>query len=457
MSEKAELLVIHPRGRPASDIQAFVGRCIICGLDFYTEDNDTLPSRVPVGVDGVRAIVIDANDVDINASALAEYKRNNVRVYIFKSSRAAIVPEQPNEWDNYTKFHNAILFDADLTIYNPEARRKRLARSDEFIFESLGEKVLQTHDLRWYDAQRYNWESLVDGYEITGEQRYLDTVCKQVAEAMTEHENDLRNCDRVSGLIPALRVYEKNADDTILHYARDKFDEYLRITPRYRGVLANFVDFDNMARSEIIWQVCPGLMLLSRMTGNKQYSQVAMEQYEMLDKLLCDKATGLWHHGVNNRTHTGAFWARGGAFVLLALLMIMEEADKQSLSSATMRAAFEKMARTLKGMQDESGFWKSVLDNPDDEPDSSGTAWITATFERAVRLGYLDMSYRTAADAGWSAVKSRVWDGCYPGHTMGTTVSPLVSYYFKQHINPLGWTHFAFRATCERARTAIQK
>ncbi len=264
--------------------------------------------------------------------------------------------------------------------------------------------------------------------------------------------NNLWNCDCVAPLQPLLRVFEITQDKSLLTYARDKFDAYLSQTPRFDGCFVNFNALSSHVRSEIVFQVCPGLTMLSRITGDNLYSEASLEQCLRLNALLNDPQTGFWHHGRNSEVKAPTFWARGEAFVCVGLLAVLEDTELSDSRCEILMSVFRRMITMLRSLQHESGFWFSSLNDPYSELESSGTAWITAVMERGLRLGYLDADIADIAEKGWRAVKSRIWQGGYPGHSCGTTISKNYAYYLKRPLNINGWTHFAFRAACERRR-----
>jgi rhamnogalacturonyl hydrolase YesR len=451
----AELIAIIPDGDSQTNLPAFLGHCINYGIDFYFEPGDALPAKVPAGVLGVRGVVIDQDDYETNRATLEEYSRRGARVHVLRS-RAASGPQLSTPWDNNNVFHQ-LVFHCGLTVNSPRFREKMLARSETQIFESLENRMLQTDETRWYDATRYNWEGLLSGYEVTGDERYLNLLREQIRHAMGHQENHLENCDCVAPFTPMLRLYQMESDEAerkkLLDYAQSHMDRYLEITPRYKGCLVNFLEFDHAARAEIALHVCPALMHLWKTSDEYKYADFAFDQLEKLHALLFDPQTNLWHHGVSEKYSTAAFWSRGVAFVMVGLLDVLEVADRSDPRYQKLLSVFQNMATRVRDLQDDSGFWFQIVDDPRGEKESSGTAWNAATFERAMRLGLLDASFRASADAAWDAVKTRIWDGQYPGHATGTTVSPIYNYYSQRPLNPTaGWTHFPFLPACERQR-----
>lgn len=143
-------------------------------------------------------------------------------------ARTAVIPQIPSTWKNGNIFHQ-VVFNSALTVDSPEHCAKMPARNDQFVFRRLGERMLETDDLRWHDATCYNWRGLLDGYEIAGDERFLNKVREPISCAIREHENDLRNCDRVAPTVPLLRLYEITQDATLLDYAVENFDRSNRL------------------------------------------------------------------------------------------------------------------------------------------------------------------------------------------------------------------------------------
>lgn len=451
----AELIVLPPAGMlPGAlpdEVRGFVGRCLIHGIDFLSDERDRLPEALLPCHAGVKAVVLDRSQVEAQADAIARYRAAGVPVYVMAGDETPIEPNAVLRWSHEPTFH-ALVFDAGLTVNSPALRQRLDARDEAFLYDALHDRLLAHEDLRWYDATRYQWACLLDAYELTGDPRDLETVTQQITHAIDHVPNDLSNCDCVAPLLPVLRLHEHNGDPRLLEYARTMFECYLQVTPRWRGALVNFGVYARHVRSEILWQVLPGLMRLGRVTGEADYTEAALEQFQTLHGLLFDTEQGLWRHGVAGGRASASFWSRGAAFTFLANVLLLEMAPPSDPRTRLMRATLDASAQRLQQIQDASGFWHSVLGEPTSERESSGTAWLAAGFERALRGGLLDERHRPCADAAWSATKSRIWQGHFPGHMTATTVSPLASYYHKVHLSDRGWSHFAFRALCERRR-----
>lgn len=448
----AQLIIVPPHDAPEA-AREFVVRCILNGVEFYFEDGDVLPRAVPAGLSDVRGIIIEDDLFAANEQAIAKYVSQGASVYRMRRANSASVPNATLAWSGDNTFH-AICFDAGVTYRNPRFAGALQSRDDLALCRALTERILQSDNFRWYDATRYQWEGMLDAYELLRDPRFLEVVRRQVHNAIDNHPNDLTNCDTVAPIAAVVRLAKITGDATLIGHARRMFDQYLQITPRYRGCLVNFVAYPNSVRAEIQFQVLPSLLALARATGDEGYMRFAMEEYARLHELLFDREWGLWNHGIGRAGHSGAFWARGVAFTFLADSIMLELGDVKHPAYELCRGSFAQGAATLAKYQDpKTGFWTCVIDQPDSQSETSGPAWICAALERGMRLGHLPpATYRAVSDRAWNACKTRIWQGDIPGHMTATTVSSDRIYYCKKPLNDSGWPHFGWRAAAERMR-----
>jgi unsaturated rhamnogalacturonyl hydrolase len=446
-----ELIVILPAGESREHALHFVGRCILYGLDLYFEDSDTLPSALPCGVDGVKAIVYE-DTTEVDPLLLAAYEAAGARSYRLKSQFDMSRPTERRYWE-MGHLQDMLTMDANLTLQHPGFRARMQARSDGFLFDSLIANLVTHVETRWCEPARHQWEGMLDAYELTGDVQWLELMRSQVATAM-QVENTPDNCDAVAPILPVLRLYEITGDADLLARTRRCADGYIDSAPRYRNCFVGFHWQTNHARAEIIFQVCPSLIYLYKVTGDTRYLDVVVDQYRRYAELLHDDATGLWFHGVSADHRTAVYWSRGVAFVFMGILMVAEHVPDTHPVRADLVVTLQRMAEVLAPLQHESGLWHKNVFNPETRLEVSGTAWFAANLERGMRLGILDASYAACADRAWHGIKGRIFQGRTPGIVGATTVSPDPAYYLNLPMNPVGnWSHFAFRFACERRRS----
>lgn len=447
----AEVLIIPPEHDGQDEVATFVRRCIVAGIDFHFEADDRLPVSVPVGVSGVRAIFVDASRIAAEQSKLDAYRAKGATFYRMRVDSDPSLPNSTQSWMSPRMLHMATV-DAGLTVPSENLRRKLLARDEAVLFRRLADQLNRWQAAYWYDTTCYNWEMMLDVSELTGDAHYADTAYEQMRRLMRDVPNHVGNCDTIAPFRPMLRVAHERQDAKIIAFVREHVDRYLEATPRYRGCLVNFVEYPNNARAEILWQVLPSLMALGRVVDERSYTEVAWEQYERLHSLLYDPARKLWRHGIGPAGPTTVFWSRLLGFTLLANLMLLELTDEREPVHSLMLRTFRDGCSTLPRFQRPDGFFNSIVDEPFPSPESSGPAWIGAAVTRGRRLGYLGPELDEVAERAAEAVRTRVWDGDYPGHMTATTVSHVPGYYHRMPLSDTGWPQFPLRLMCERLR-----
>ena len=71
-------------------------------------------------------------------------------------------------------------------------------------------------------------------------------------------------------------------------------------------------------------------------------------------------------------------------------------------------------------MQDESGFWRTLLEDRESYLETSTAAFYGAIFTKGVVLGFLPDNYGEAAERAWKALLSRIDD---EGGAFGTSAA----------------------------------
>lgn len=231
-------------------------------------------------------------------------------------------------------------------------------------------------------------------------------------------------------------------------------DDFVRLAPRYRRVLGNFLRADEggILRSEIAFQACPAFARLARFTGEQRYADLAVEQILLLDRELRDEKTGLWHLGRGQGGLTPSLWARGCVFSLRGVLDTLAELDRKHPGLPKLAAILTRMAASLVHFQDENGEWRQVLDEPYTRPEGSAGAWGVAVLAKGIRLGYLSADFLPAVKKGWRAAKRRIWDGRCTRICAGTTASMDPDYYRYRPFTSASFGHFHLLAAIEILR-----
>ncbi len=190
------------------------------------------------------------------------------------------------------------------------------------------------------------------------------------------------------------------------------------------------------------------VLFLNRM-GQKYHNQEwideSIHQVLMHIKYLCDKRTGLFFHGWSfsrGDNFGGVFWCRGNSWFTLGILDWLEM-FRGTLNRGVRTFVLDTylaQAKALKGLQDESGLWHTVLDDSTSYLEVSGSAAITAGILKGVRSGILDDSYIACTEKAVRAIIDNIAsDGTVLNVSGGTGMGMNAEHYKNILIAPMAY------------------
>lgn len=216
---------------------------------------------------------------------------------------------------------------------------------------------------------------------------------------------------------PLLRYYERTGRKEYLDAAKLQIDALMN-TPRT-------ADGGFIARREapelwidMVYLMCPFLVLYGQITGDQAYIDEAMRQYEVHTARLVDSFAHLPRHAWCERPNhfpQSTFWARGNGWLIAAavdLYTLLDDHPKRDAMAAVGIKALEVMA----GYQDRSGYFHHILDDGMSKKEASATLMFAYAAARAVKLGLADASLLEKAVRAFRVVAGSVaQDGAVPG------------------------------------------
>ena len=190
------------------------------------------------------------------------------------------------------------------------------------------------------------------------------------------------------------------------------------------------------------------VLFLNKM-GQKYKKQEWIDEsiYQVLlhIKYLYDDHTGLFYHGWSfNRMDNfgGIFWCRGNSWFTLGILDYLEM-FKGTMDAGVKRYilnTYKAQVKALKDLQDESGLWHTVLNDPTSYEEASGSAAITAGILKGIRMGILDDSYLECAKKATAAILDNIAeDGTVLHVSGGTGMGMDADHYKKILIAPMAY------------------
>ena len=160
-----------------------------------------------------------------------------------------------------------------------------------------------------------------------------------------------------------------------------------------------------------LYMVMPVMTKLYRITGERRYLDKLHEYFAWADRLMFDPEAGLYYRDAKyiypkHKASNGGrdFWARGDGWVFAGLAKVLADLPPDHAAYALMLDRFKRMAKALKPVQQEEGYWtRSILD-PDQAPgrETSGTAFFTYAYLWGMNHGVLAKSeYTAVVMKGW--------------------------------------------------------
>ncbi len=182
---------------------------------------------------------------------------------------------------------------------------------------------------------------------------------------------------------------------------------------------------------DTLFMTCLFLAKAGQRSGRQDWVDEAVYQFMIHARYLSHPGSGLWYHGwtfQGRHNFAEAFWARGNAWItiaipeLFAILPGLKGSDRRFLT-----AVLQAQVNRLAALQNDKGFFHTLLDDPNSPIEASATAGIAYGINRGVAIGLLDRRFTHTAICARQAVVgcigkdglvSNVSDGTPMGHTL---------------------------------------
>lgn len=179
--------------------------------------------------------------------------------------------------------------------------------------------------------------------------------------------------------------------------------------------------------------------------GNQEWIDESVHQFLVHIEYLYERSRGLFYHGWTfngNHNFGRVFWNRGNSWFTYGCVAYLEAmGDKIPAPVRTyILDVWRHQAEALAKLQNDSGLWPTVLDDPDSYEEASGSAAIAAGILLGVRSGYLDSSYKAV---GMKAVEGLIRcireDGTVDKVSSGTAMGMDKQHYLDIVIRPMAY------------------
>jgi unsaturated rhamnogalacturonyl hydrolase len=337
-----------------------------------------------------------------------------------------------------------------------------------------GEFLLKLDDGRIIDTKGWNdWEwthgiglyGIHQYYQLSGEKR-----CLQIIEDWFRDRFKVgtpsKNVNTMAAFLTLANLYEQYGERTYLPYLDTWAEWVMHDMPRTEEGGLQHIVF-NSENPQQLWDdtlmmcVLP-LARIGQILHRPHYVEEACRQFMLHIKYLHDRRTGLWFHGWTfdgRHNFAEARWARGNCWVTIAIPEFVEMLDLQPGDALReiLLTTLEAQVRELAKLQDASGLWHTLLDDPTSYLEASATAGFAYGILKAVRRRYLPSSY---AEVGMRAVRAVLNnisdDGELKNVSFGTAMGSDLEFYRRIPLTSMPYGQaMAMLALCETLRTRI--
>ncbi|OFI37969.1 glycosyl hydrolase family 88 [Arthrobacter sp. SW1] len=314
------------------------------------------------------------------------------------------------------------------------------------IKDETGEFLLRLDDGRVIDTKGWAGWEWTHGVGLYGMWQYYDQTGDQAVRDIIDSwftarfaEGTTKNVNTMAPFLTLAYRYEETQDRTLLPWLDSWAEWAMNAMPRTpRGGMQHITlaeeNHHQLWDDTLMMTVLP-LAKIGLLLGRKNYVDEATFQFLTHVAYLMDRETGLWFHGWSfegNHNFAKARWARGNSWLTMVIPDFLELLDLPASDPVRrfLVEVLEAQVSALAGLQDSSGLWHTLLDDPSSYLEASATAGFTYGILKAVRKGYLGAHHAGVAEQAVRAVVSNISDdGELQQVSFGTGMGPDLDFY----------------------------
>ncbi|AOA60578.1 hypothetical protein PP7435_CHR1-0673 [Komagataella phaffii CBS 7435] len=248
-----------------------------------------------------------------------------------------------------------------------------------------------------------------------------------------------KNINTIAVFLSLAYVYEKHGNEKYKPYLDSWAEWAMYDLPRTEcGGMQHATyltdNYQQMWDDTLMMTVMP-LAKIGLLFNRPHYVEEAKKQMLLHVKYLADTKTGLWFHGYTfegNHNFANALWARGNSWITIVIPEFIELLNLQpgDFLREFLLETLNRQVSKLAELQDNSGLWHTLLDDPSSYLESSASAGFAYGILKSVRKRYIDAKYR---DVGVKAIKGVISqidsDGELLNTSFGTGMGDDLQFY----------------------------
>jgi unsaturated rhamnogalacturonyl hydrolase len=280
------------------------------------------------------------------------------------------------------------------------------------LLSSVTERTLSYDFTVWFWGDAIAIDGLLESAELLEDKRPFEH-CLRYYKRWSERP--LSWADHLTPGAGLLRLYVATGDDQLLEAAQNLAHWLTEVAPKAPRSGASLYRPDLPPYRHAVWvdtiyHEPPFFARLARTTGDDRYYDEALNVWNSHVKVLSSDRGPFLAHAYDSgyEKSRGYGWGRGNGWALYGMVDTLELLPIDHPGYAAALEHFKQFSESILELQDESGFWRTLLHDREAYLESSTAAFFGGAFTRAVRLGLLDERYARAADLAWAATLSRI-------------------------------------------------
>ncbi|MDD9267253.1 glycoside hydrolase family 88 protein [Paenibacillus sp. GCM10023248] len=303
----------------------------------------------------------------------------------------------------------------------------QLVFDEERILSVIDRVVERTYkmDFSWDWPGGVAFYGVCEAYGATGKEQYLSGLQAWVDENLEDKLPKL-SVNAVSIGHSLLTLYEVTQDPKYLDTAKEMAEFLTHEAVRFdEGIFQHTVNSETYNFPEQAWvdtMFMAGYFLLriGTLLNRPDYVEDGLRQYHGHEKFLQDPVSNLYYHGWDNivkNNLSAIHWARGNSWAALTMTRALDLVPVTHPSFMIIDGSLRDQLSALVRLQDESGLWHTIVDDPGSPLETSGSAGIAAALLSRGRL------YHKYTQKSIDGIVARIAaDGTVTGVSAGTAV-----------------------------------
>lgn len=282
--------------------------------------------------------------------------------------------------------------------------------------------------IRWDWSIGVAFYGLGKTYDLTKNEKYITKMKQWIDERIETEPKTV--CVNTNALLTTILRLDQLFHDTKYHDLFDKFDRYLfEKAPRVPcNAIAHTVvgkDYTGEVWADTLFMSIIYLVQRGLTLQNEKYIQEAINQLVLHINCLFDPKTGLFYHGWddNGKKPLGVKWGRGNSWITASTVEIVSAIPFDFPEKQVILERLDQQLAALGKLQDETGLWRTVLDNPDTYLETSVTAGVIYGTLKGIRLGLVHQEHAQMADRAFTGLLAKIDNtGNVTGGSSGTPI-----------------------------------